>query len=202
MTTNINETTMTNSVLDNINDPNSKAYLTTTMGSKGALPSVGGGDFWFNNQDGTLNQNLKNNATMAHATSIGEMDVYRGLGAPVNLSMSLDEQLEAAGLDFEISNSPIRYGDRYQHISSQQRAIYKKDGTLLDVVSERWAGNLLQTKDILHVFNDFCAEAGIELERVGAIAQHRITDTPLGKEKSLALKLFCVANMNEQFDLG
>lgn len=59
---------------------------------------------------------------------------HRGIGSDITSDMTIDEQLEVAGLNWEVATSEIKYGDYFQNQSDYKKAIYRADnGLLLDV---------------------------------------------------------------------
>jgi phage/plasmid-like protein (TIGR03299 family) len=119
-------------------------------------------------------------------TTQENLDMYRGVGAAINPGLSIHQQLESAGLNWQVEISDVRYGHSFSHQSDYRKAIYRSDnGFLLDTVGGRWQP--FQNRQILETFQQFCSEAGIELEHLGELRQGRT--------------IFATAKLNEQFDL-
>ena len=59
---------------------------------------------------------------------------HRNVGADITADMTAKEQLQAAGLDWTVETSPIRYGQAYEYKGKDyRRAVYRSDnGLLLD----------------------------------------------------------------------
>lgn len=60
----------------------------------------------------------------------------------------------------------------------------------------------MQPKDIVTVFNQFCEDSQLNLERIGSIQRISQKEGILGTEKRINLNLFATANLNEQFELN
>lgn len=96
---------------------------------------------------------------------------HRGIGSDVSASMTLDEQLVAAGLNWDVATSDVSYGDRYE--SGYKKAIYRTDtGDLLDCAGKNWIP--YQNKDLLEVFHRFCGDAGLSIDHLGALDGGRV----------------------------
>lgn len=121
-------------------------------------------------------------------TAQDHMDIYRGVGSTVVRGMSLEGQLRLAGLNWQVMESDFCYGDEYQFQSGNYRkAIYRSDtGMLLDTVGDRWTPH--QNTEIIGTFNEFCTQAGIEIEHIGCLREGRA--------------VFAVARTDQSFDLG
>lgn len=206
MTISINSDTeyASKTVLD---DFGTNGYLTTK--GKGSNPTRTRHQSMRVIQDGVNNSNLGEDTTWTELAAyrgqtelnveIDTNKLYKGLGSDIDGNDTIDDQLTKTGLDFKIESSPIRYGSKYQHRSSLKNAIYKEDGTLIDVVSDKWADNLLQPRDILQVFNQFADESKLRIEHIGAINRIAEKETALGKETCLNLSIFAVCNLNADF---
>ena len=119
-------------------------------------------------------------------TTQENLALYRGVGAALDPRLDIDEQLTAAGLNWQVAISELRYGASFAHQSDYRKAIYRSDnGLLLDTAGGRWQP--FQNHQILETFQQFCRDAGIELEHLGALRQGRT--------------IFATAKLNEQFDL-
>ncbi len=132
---------------------------------------------------------------------IGNSKTTKGLGTPVNGSMTIDEQLSASGLDFSIETSNIRWGKGYKKVSSQFQAVYTSNDELLTISSNNWAGSLIQPKEIITTFNEFCDESGLKLEEIGAIKRTNEESTAFGVESVTNLEIFGLADMSEKISL-
>lgn len=86
---------------------------------------------------------------------------HRGTAVAIQ-GMTLDEQMEAAGLNWDVLTSGFRYGDRYQFRQTETQIAYRSDnGMFIDTYTDRqpW-----QNRDIIQHFHDFCSESELELE--------------------------------------
>jgi hypothetical protein len=91
-------------------------------------------------------------------------DWTRGVLKPVT-GKTFDEQLEAAGLNWEVKLSPMRFGDEFQYQTEKRKVAYRSDtGAFLDTYTKRqpW-----QNQDILGHFWTFCGEAGLTVDFLG-----------------------------------
>jgi phage/plasmid-like protein (TIGR03299 family) len=110
------------------------------------------------------NFGIKNIASEAIA------DWHRGCAIDVQ-GLTLDQQLKQAGLDWEVETSGFRYGEKYQHRSTEVKAAFRSDtGMFLDIYSARepW-----QNREILQHFHDFCDGAGLKVTQIGSLDQGR-----------------------------
>jgi hypothetical protein len=135
---------------------------------------------------------------MAIDTRSEDIKLYRGLGCTVTPGMGVLEQLKAIDLNWSPEVSPIRYGDRFQFKTQSQNVLYRpSDGQFMGVVPKGWYDANQSFASILDTFNTFCSESGLSLERVGKIEKYT-----QGEDRQLVLKLFAIANLNEQFQLA
>lgn len=99
----------------------------------------------------------------------------RGIGSEVSPNMSLEKQLELAGLNWEVATSPISYGCDFQHNTidgEYRKAIYRSDtGMLLDVGGKQWRP--FQNRDIVSAFHNFCEKAGLQMNHLGSLEDGR-----------------------------
>ncbi|OLP19834.1 hypothetical protein BST81_03410 [Leptolyngbya sp. 'hensonii'] len=132
------------------------------------------------------NQQRTTHTQSMEATTEENVAMYRGVGAPIDSKLSLQEQLRQAGLDWSVELSDLRYGLTYSHESNYRQAIYRSDsGLLLDTVGGRWQP--FQNSQILETFRQFCDDTGLELEHLGELRGGRT--------------IFATAKLNEQFSL-
>lgn len=95
---------------------------------------------------------------------------HRNVGIEVTPEMGLDEQLEAAGLNWAVERSPYCYGDYFQFEDNTHKIAYRSDnGDVLDRHSPR--RKVFQNVDIVQTFYEFCDNSGDELkiERLGCL---------------------------------
>ncbi len=131
---------------------------------------------------------------LMQGTSAEHMNIYQGVGSPVNAKVSeedLDELLKQAKLDWEVKVADgIAYGDNYQFKSDRDRIIYRDnpDGGQpihLGTTSTRWLP--FQNNQVVKSFINFCKNSNLEMERLGFLDEGRT--------------IFCVAKINESFVL-
>ena len=118
--------------------------------------------------------------------------IYRGVGTPVTVDMSTEDILDAADLNWEVAKHPVslNLGERQvPYAGGDYFAIVRSDNLEPlgkgDLVTENW--KIFQNRDAIAAFQNFCQEAGLQLERVGHLA---------GGEK-----VFATASLNEEFAL-
>lgn len=96
---------------------------------------------------------------------------HRGIGASITPDMSIDDQLIAARLDWEVETSAIRYADRYE--SEYKKAVYRTDtGELLDCCGKNWKP--YQNKDLVETFHRFCEGTNLKIDHMGALEGGRV----------------------------
>lgn len=119
--------------------------------------------------------------------------MYKGIGAPVDSSMSIDEQVKAAGLDWEVKKSYVRYGEFFEEVDEATCAVYRPadpdrgmpKAKRFCYASPEWTP--FQNTEIVETFNKFCNDAGIEIEHLGALQDGGC--------------IFATARMNETFSV-
>ena len=91
---------------------------------------------------------------------------HRGAAVPVNSSMSVEEQLKAAGLDWHVDLREARYVDQYEQdrVSPFKIAVRTTDDEPIDVYKTRqpW-----QNHQIVENFNEFCLGNNLEITHLG-----------------------------------
>lgn len=95
---------------------------------------------------------------------------HRNVGIEITSGMSLNEQLEAAGLNWTVERSPYCYGDDFQFQDNKSVIAYRSDnGEVLDRHGPR--RNVFQNAAIVQAFHDFCDNSGDDLtiERLGSL---------------------------------
>ena len=98
-------------------------------------------------------------------------DWMHGVGTKV-AGMSVDEQLQATDLDWEVLTSPFKYGDSFQYCQGDTTVAYRGDnGMYISTYADRqpW-----QNRQIVETFNVFCQTAGLEMTHLGALKEGRI----------------------------
>lgn len=114
---------------------------------------------------------------------------HRNVGAAISPSMTLEEQLEAAGLDWTVERSPYRYGESFEHQDDTFQIAYRSDtAKVLDRHGPR--RNVFQNADIVQAFHDFCNSSGdgLTIERLGCLAGGR--------------SLFATAKLDHEIDVA
>lgn len=95
---------------------------------------------------------------------------HRNVGIEITPEMSLNEQLEAAGLNWTVERSPYCYGDYLQFEDDNYRIAYRSDnGDVLDRHGPR--RKVFQNAEIVQAFHDFCDNSsdGLAIERLGCL---------------------------------
>jgi hypothetical protein len=122
----------------------------------------------------TRNWHATNNYGYASNTAERLTQNWHRDTAVVVAGMSMDEQLEAAGLNWEVLTSGFRYGDRYQFRQTETKVAFRSDnGTFIDTYTSRqpW-----QNRDIIQHFHDFCTESelGLEVSHIGSLQDGKL----------------------------
>lgn len=93
---------------------------------------------------------------------------HRGIGTDITPDMSVEDQLQLAGLNWQALTSPIAYGQWYGHTSQERQAIYRSDtGALLDVAGKHWTP--FQNREIVQTFHNFCEGTGLSIDHLGSL---------------------------------
>ena len=132
-------------------------------------------------------EDIKENQILANRTSSNQDSIYRGIGAEINPGMTIDEQLEAASLNWEVATTDVSFGDNIQYKSDYRKALFRADtGQLLDTVGKNWQP--FQNREIVTTFNQFLEESKLEIEHLGSLDQGRT--------------IFATAKLNDEFALS
>lgn len=91
---------------------------------------------------------------------------YRNLGTAVTAGMTIDNQLQAAGLDWSVELSPIRYGD--DCMTEEFLAAYRSDTNQVLSVYGKWR-KPFQNRQILETFHTFCQQHDLQIDRIGCM---------------------------------
>jgi phage/plasmid-like protein (TIGR03299 family) len=91
---------------------------------------------------------------------------YRNLGTPIASGMTIDDQLQAAGLDWTVELSPIRYGDDCS--TEEFLAAYRSDTQQVLSVYGKWR-KPFQNRQILETFHTFCEQNDLQIDRIGCL---------------------------------
>lgn len=96
---------------------------------------------------------------------------HRGTATAVD-DMSLDQQLQAAGLDWEVITSGFRYGDRYQFRQTDTKVAFRSDnGAFIDTYTDRkpW-----QNREIIDHFHQFCDGSDLTVSHIGSLQEGKL----------------------------
>lgn len=115
---------------------------------------------------------------MAHAISIrangfAEMAYvgavpWHGLGQSLKRGASIDEWRIAAGLNWTINRSPVKFQNGILHDWDEHEVLYRSDTNApLSIVSNRY--KIVQPAEVLEFFKDLVADAGFEIETAGTL---------------------------------
>jgi phage/plasmid-like protein (TIGR03299 family) len=97
---------------------------------------------------------------------------HRNTAVNLRPGMTVQEQLQAAGLDWEVHTSGFNYGPKFQFAEEARQAAYRSDtGLLLDVYGPRRLP--FQNGDILGTFNRFCEGTNLSLDYLGSLKEGR-----------------------------
>lgn len=98
---------------------------------------------------------------------------HRGIGTDIDSTMTLDQQLEKSGLNWNVGTSPVRYsGQNLNYYSDYRKAVYREDtGLLLDCAGKNWEP--FQNREIVKIFHDFCNASGLSLDHLGYLDEGR-----------------------------
>lgn len=116
-----------------------------------------------------LNWHETNNyghASTTAETVIEAQQWHRGT-AIAAAGLTLDEQLEAAGLNWDVVTSGFRYGNSYQFRETDVKVAFRSDnGMFIDTYSDRqpW-----QNREILDHFHQFCDASDLAVSHIGSL---------------------------------
>lgn len=98
---------------------------------------------------------------------------WHGLGNRVEGSVTVDEMLVAAGLDWEVQQHPLFAEVNGQKIDSGRQALIRStDQKVLTVTGNGWKP--LQNKDALEFFREYAEAGGATLETAGSLRGGKI----------------------------
>ena len=99
---------------------------------------------------------------------------WHGLGEHLPEHQPLEVWAEAAGMNWQIQESPVHYSIENVHNASmfgtfdEQKVLYRSDtNTALSVVSNRY--QVVQPMEVLEFYRDLTEQAGFELETAGVL---------------------------------
>ncbi|MBN3760946.1 DUF932 domain-containing protein [Burkholderia sp. Ac-20365] len=94
---------------------------------------------------------------------------WHGLGQQVRSGASLDEWRKAAGLDWEILRSPVKFEHGSLRTFRAHDVLYRNDNSMpISIVSPRY--RIVQPREALAFFEDLVTSAGFEIETAGSLA--------------------------------
>lgn len=98
---------------------------------------------------------------------------WHGLGNKVEGSVTVDEMLVAAGLDWEVKQTDCWTEIDGQKVSIGRKALVRsKDNKILTVTGEQWTP--LQNRQALEFFREYCEAGGATLETAGSLRGGKI----------------------------
>lgn len=125
----------------------------------------------------TLNWHETNNygiqSTTVEQLTNPSKEWHRGTAIAVD-GLTLDQQLVAAGLNWDVITSGFRYGDRYQFRETDTKVAFRSDnGAFIDTYTSRqpW-----QNRDIIQHFHNFCEESdlGLSVSHIGSLQDGKL----------------------------
>lgn len=132
--------------------------------------------------------------TMAYAGQVP----WHGLGTPVSNDLSVDEMLEAAGLDWGVRKVPTYYeviepgsqmfmqtNKTRRYDTGKMALIRDTDNTILSMVSDNWSP--CPNNEAFAIFEEFVDRNELEMHTAGSLKDGKI--------------VWCLAKMKEQFVL-
>jgi phage/plasmid-like protein (TIGR03299 family) len=99
---------------------------------------------------------------------------WHGYGEIMQPGMTIDEWIEAAGLDYEVMGRPAYFLDtdgEQVHIPQAKALVRSDTNTTLSMVSQKY--KVVQPRQIIEFFRDLTERQGFELETAGALANGR-----------------------------
>lgn len=103
------------------------------------------------------------------AYAVADGAPWHGLGQPMEAGASIDQWRAAAGMNWTIGRSRVRYGDETKfRIVEDQHVLYRSDTKdHLGIVSDRY--QIVQPGEVLEFFRDVAKAGGLELSAAGTI---------------------------------
>ena len=105
-------------------------------------------------------------------------EAWHGLGQSLPANQSIETWAQAAGMDWQIEESPVRYITEVAgHLGSirtfdEQKVLYRSDtAEALSVVSQRY--KVVQPREVLEFYRDLAEMSGYELETAGVLKAGR-----------------------------
>jgi phage/plasmid-like protein (TIGR03299 family) len=109
--------------------------------------------------------------TMAYANEVP----WHGIGARVDQSISVDEMLEAAGLNWSVDLQQLHYEDaegEMQIVPERFALVRSTDGRVLTITGNSW--HPLQNSETLGFMRDYVEAGGASLETAGSLRGGKI----------------------------
>jgi phage/plasmid-like protein (TIGR03299 family) len=107
--------------------------------------------------------------TMAYAHDVP----WHGLGNRVEESTTIEEMLQAAGLDWEVRQHPCYAEIDGTKVNVGRQALVRStDNQVLTITGDRWKP--LQNRDALEFFREYCEAGGATLETAGSLRSGKV----------------------------
>jgi phage/plasmid-like protein (TIGR03299 family) len=108
--------------------------------------------------------------TMAFANEVP----WHGLGNRVDPTVSIDDMLVAAGLDWEVALHPIyaQVGTKRIPLKTKRALVRSSDDKVLTITGDNWKP--FQNRDALNFFREYAAAGDIKLETAGSLKGGRL----------------------------
>jgi phage/plasmid-like protein (TIGR03299 family) len=99
---------------------------------------------------------------------------WHGLGVQVDPSISVDEMLVRAGLNWDVALEPmyIRDGESFTEVKNKRALVRSTDKKILTTASPNWKP--LQNRDALEFFREYTEQGGASLETAGSLRGGKI----------------------------
>lgn len=113
---------------------------------------------------------------------------WHGLGTKVEPTLTPQEMMEVARLDWEVEKHPVYFdvGDGVSRKARDKQALVRSsDNKFLDIVSETWIP--VQNADVFEFFTEYVTVGGMTMEVAGSLKDGQI--------------IFGLAKVNDAFDL-
>lgn len=94
---------------------------------------------------------------------------WHGLGNPLPEGAGIDQWVHAAGMEWQIKRSRVRYGEGdSQRIINDKHVLFRSDTKAdLGIVSDKY--QIVQPREVLEFFRDLVRAGGLELSAAGTI---------------------------------
>jgi phage/plasmid-like protein (TIGR03299 family) len=100
---------------------------------------------------------------------VGNEKPWHGLGQSLDPNMPVEEWEIAAGMDWDIKPTPVKYDFNGEEKEFEGKVVLSRSdsGEALSIVSDSY--KIVQPKDVLHFFSDIVSEAGLRLDTAGVL---------------------------------